>query len=324
MNRRAVTAGLLFAAIAAIAPGAPRAQDVFPSRPIRFLVPFAAGSATDTVARVLGQTLTARQGWAIVVEDMPGASGFLAAQAVARAAPDGYTVLIASSTTHAANRSMFKQLPYDPVADFAPVSKLGLTSLALVVRLSLPVGSVADLIAYAKAHPGELTFGSGSSSARVAGEMLKSMAGIELLNVPYKSNLQAVTDLIGGRIDMVFADVTTTLPQATAGKVRALAVSSAERTRFAPALPTMREAGIAGFDLTAWFAAFVPARTPAPLVERLHAAVTAALGEPAGVDLLLRAGIEPEASTPDELAAFARSETEKWGRIVKSAGIEPQ
>jgi tripartite-type tricarboxylate transporter receptor subunit TctC len=318
LNRRALAALLLAAA------AGPAEADAFPSRPIRFLVPFAAGSATDTVARILAQTISARLGWAIVVEDMPGASGFLAAQAVARAAPDGYTVLIASSTTHAANRSLFRKLPYDPVADFAPVSKLGSTSLALTVRLGLPVGSVGELIAYAKARPGALTFGSGSSSARVAGEMLKSLAGIDLLNVPYKSNLQAVTDLIGGRIDLVFADVTTTLPQAAAGKVRALGVSSAERTRLAPDLPTMQEEGVAGFDLTAWFAAYLPAGTPAPSVGALHAAIAAALADPRASVALLRAGIEPDASTPDELAAFARVETEKWARIVQSAGIVPE
>jgi tripartite-type tricarboxylate transporter receptor subunit TctC len=324
VNRRALAAILLTTSAATVVPGTTRAEDAYPSRPIRFLVPFAAGSATDTVARVIGQTLASRLGWAVVVDDMPGASGFLAAQAAARAAPDGYTVLIASSTTHAANHSLFKQLPYDPVADFAPVSKLGMTSLALVVNLALPANSVAELIAYAKAHPGELTFGSGSSSARVAGEMLQSLAGIELLNVPYKSNLQAVTDLVGGRIDLVFADVTTTLSQAAAGKVRALAVSSAARARLAPDLPTMQELGVAGFDLTAWFAAFLPAGTPAALVARLNMAIGEALADPAAVALLLRAGIEPQASSPNELAEFARAETEKWAVIVQEAGIAPE
>ena len=302
----------------------PRADDAYPSRAIKFVVPFAAGSATDTLARVLGEKMSASLGQPVVVDNMPGASGFLAAQNVARAEPDGYTVLITSNTTHAANQSLYRKLPYDPVADFAPVSKLGTITLALVVHPSVPASTVPELIAYAKEHPGEVTFGSGSSSSRIAGEMLKSLAGIDLLNVPYKSNPQAITDLLGGQISMVFADISTTLPQAKAGKVKALGVSSTERTPLAPDLPTMREAGVAGYDLTAWFAAFVPAGTPAAVVDELNGAFKAALADPAAAETLLGAGIEPAASTPAELAAFVGAETEKWAGIVKNAGIEPE
>ena len=325
MHRRAVTTALLAtAALTMGSSGASRAEDAYPSRVVKFVVPFAAGSATDTLARVLGEKMSASLGQPVVVDNMPGASGFLAAQNVARAEPDGYTVLIATNTTHAANQSLFKKLPYDPVADFAPVSKLGTITLALVVNPAVPATTVPELIAYAKDHPGEVTFGSGSSSSRIAGEMLKSLAGIDLLNVPYKSNPQAITDLLGGQISMVFADIATTLPQAEAGKVKALAVSSPERTPLAPDLPTMREAGVAGYDLTAWFAAFAPAGTPAPVVDKLNAAFAAALTDPAATKTLLGAGIEPAASTPAELAAFVGTETEKWASIVKSAGIEPE
>lgn len=325
MHRRAV-AMALFATVA-LTMGwsrASRAEDAYPSRVVKFVVPFAAGSATDTLARVLGEKMSASLGQPVVVDNMPGASGFLAAQNVARAEPDGYTVLIATNTTHAANQSLFKRLPYDPVADFAPVGKLGTITLALVVNPTVPATTVAELIAYAKDHPGEVTFGSGSSSSRIAGEMLKSLAGIDLLNVPYKSNPQAITDLLGGQISMVFADTATTLPQAEAGKVKALAVSSPERTRLAPDLPTMREAGVAGYDLTAWFAAFVPAGTPVEVIDRLNAAFVAALADPTATKTLLDAGIEPATSTPAELAAFVGTETEKWASIVKSAGIEPE
>ena len=325
MHRRAVAMALLAtAALTMGSSGASRAEDAYPSRVVKFVVPFAAGSATDTLARVLGEKMSASLGQPVVVDNMPGASGFLAAQNVARAEPDGYTVLIATNTTHAANQSLFKRLPYDPVADFAPVGKLGTITLALVVNPTVPATTVSELIAYVKDHPGEVTFGSGSSSSRIAGEMLKSLAGIDLLNVPYKSNPQAITDLLGGQISMVFADTATTLPQAEAGKVKALAVSSPERTRLAPDLPTMREAGVAGYDLTAWFAAFVPAGTPVEVIDRLNAAFVAALADPTATKTLLDAGIEPATSTPAELAAFVGTETEKWASIVKSAGIEPE
>ena len=325
MHRRTITMAMLATAALTVGwSGVSRAEATYPSRVVKFVVPFAAGSATDTLARVLGEKMSASLGQPVVVDNMPGASGFLAAQNVARAEPDGYTVLIATNTTHAANQSLFKKLPYDPVADFAPVGKLGTITLALVVNPAVPATSVAELIAYAKDHPGEVTFGSGSSSSRIAGEMLKSLAGIDLLNVPYKSNPQAITDLLGGQISMVFADIATTLPQAEAGKVKALAVSGPERTPLAPDLPTMREAGVAGYDLTAWFAAFVPAGTPAPVVVKLNAAFAAALTDPAATKTLLGAGIEPAASTPAELAAFVGTETEKWASIVKSAGIEPE
>ena len=229
------------------------------------MVPFAAGSATDTLARVLGEKMSASLGQAVVVDNMPGANGFLAAQNVARAEPDGLTVLI--DLQHHARRQS------EPVQEVAlrPDQRLRAGEQARhhhagPGRSILPCRRQPrqELIAYAKAKPGELTFGSGSSSSRIAGEMLKTLAGIDMLNVPYKSNPQAVTDLLGGQISLVFADISTTLPQAKAGKVKALAVSSAERTPLAPDLPTMAEAGVPGYDLTAWFAAFVPAGTPRP------------------------------------------------------------
>ena len=213
------------------------AQDTYPTRIIKFVVPFAAGSATDTLARALGEKMLASLGQSIVVENMPGASGFLGAQNVSRAEPDGHTVLIGTNTTHASNQSMFKKLPYDPIGDFEPVSKLGRITLALVVNPSVPVSTTEELIEYAKANPGELTFGSGSGSSRLAGEMLKSLAGIDILNIPYKSNPQAITDLLGGQISLVFADIATTLPQAEAGKVKALGYPAPSARRSSPTCP---------------------------------------------------------------------------------------
>jgi tripartite-type tricarboxylate transporter receptor subunit TctC len=296
----------------------------FPTRPIRLVVPFAAGSATDTLARVLGQKLAASEGWNVVIENMAGASGMLAAQNVARAAPDGHTVFVTSNTTHAANQNLFKKLTYDPVADFEPVGKLGTITLALAVHPSVTAGNVKELIAYGKANPGKLSFGSGSSSSRIAGEMLKTLAGFDMLHVPYKSNPMAVTDLLGGQISLVFADISTTLPQIRAGKVKGFGVSSAQRSALAPDLPTMAEEGVAGYELTAWFAAFVPVRTPKAIVDKLNAAMNAALADKAVQDTLLSAGVEPLTSTPDELRAFVVSETKKWADIVKAAHIEPE
>ena len=197
---------------------------------------------------------------------MPGASGMLAAQNVARAAADGHTVFITSNTTHAANQSLFKKLPYDPIGDFQPVGKLGDITLALAVHPSVPAKNTRELIAYGKAHPEKLSFGSGSSSSRLAGEMLKTRAGFAMLHVPYKSNPLAISDVIGGQISLVFADLSTTLPQIRSGTLKGFGVSSSQRSPLAPELPTMIEEGVPGYELTAWFAAFVPAKTDKTVV----------------------------------------------------------
>jgi len=256
----------------ALLPISASAQD-FPSRPIKFVVPFTAGSATDTLARVLGQKLNAAHGWTVVVENMAGASGQTAAVSVARAAPDGHTVFVTSNTTHAANQNLFKKLSYDPIADFAPVTRLGDITLALAVHPSVPANTVRELIAYGKANPGKLSFGAGSTSSRMASEMLKARGGFDMLHVPYRANPLAVADLLGGQISLVFADLSTTLPQIRSGKVRGLGVSSRRRSPLAPDLPTMIEEGIPDYEMIGWFAAFAPARTPAPVVEKLNGAI---------------------------------------------------
>jgi tripartite-type tricarboxylate transporter receptor subunit TctC len=312
-----VSVGVIAAGNAAVAQN-------YPTKPIKFVVPFAAGSATDALARVLAQKLQASHGWTVVIENMAGASGMLAAQNVARAAPDGHTVFITSNTTHAANQSLFKKLPYDPVADFEPVGRLGDITLALAVHPSVPANNTRELIAYGKANSGKLTFGSGSSSSRIAGEMLKTRAGFDMLHVPYKSNPLAVGDLLGGQISLVFADVSTTLPQIRAGKVKGFGVSSATRSPLAPDLPSMIEEGVPDYALTAWFAAFVPAKTDAAVVRTLNRALTDVLNDKTARDALLATGIEPVASSPDELRAFVLSETRKWADIVKAAGIQPE
>jgi tripartite-type tricarboxylate transporter receptor subunit TctC len=287
-------------------------------------VPFAAGSATDALARIAGEHASKTLGQSILIENIAGANGVLAAQNVARAEPDGHTVLITTNTTHGANQSLMKTVPYDAVSSFEPVTKLGTITLALIANPSVPAKTVQELLTYGKANPGKLTFGYGSSSARIAGEMLKNLGGMDIRGVPYKSNPQAITDLLGGQIDIVFADISTTMPQVKAGKATGLAVSTAKRSPLAPELPTMEEAGVKGYDLAAWFAAFVPAKTPKPVIEKLREALVAAVNDKATQDKLLGSGIEPEASTSEELKAFVGAEIKKWADIVKAAGIQPE
>jgi tripartite-type tricarboxylate transporter receptor subunit TctC len=322
MNPVRRTVVCMLAALALISASA-SAQD-YPSRPIKFVVPFTAGSATDTLARVLGQKLSAAHGWTVVVENMAGASGQTAASSVARSAPDGHTVFVTSNTTHAANQNLFKKLSYDPIADFEPITRLGDITLALAVHPSVPASNVRELIAYGKANPGKLSFGAGSTSSRMASEMLKARGGFDMLHVPYRANPLAVADLLGGQISLVFADLSTTLPQIRSGKVKGLGVSSRQRSPLAPDLPTMIEEGISDYEMIGWFAAFAPAKTPRPVVDKLNGAIKDAVADKAVPDALLQAGIEPLTSAPEELRAYVVSETKKWADIVKAARIEPE
>jgi tripartite-type tricarboxylate transporter receptor subunit TctC len=300
------------------------AQATYPREPIKFVIPFTAGSSTDTFARAAGRHLSDQFGQPVIVENVPGAQGQIAASKVAKSAADGYTVFITSSTTHAANQSMYKKLSYDPVADFEPVAKLATLSLAMIVHPSIPAKNVQEFLAYAKANPGKLTFGSGASSSRIAGELLKIRGGIDMLHVPYKSNPQAVLDLIAGQISVVISDLTVTMPQARAGKARALALGGATRSPLAPELPTMKEAGVPNYELDAWLAAFVPAKTPPAIIEKLNLAFKKALEDREIVSVLHKAGIVPSYSTAQELRTFAAAETDKWAEIVKAAAIQPE
>jgi len=312
-----------FAALA-LAAALPAFGQDFPARAITFVVPFAPGSATDQLARVLGQSITEQTKQPVVVEDKPGASGFLAAQFTVRAPADGYTVLVTTNTTHAANEHLFKSLPYDPVKDFAPVTLLGKGGQVMIVNLKVPAHTVQEFIALAKKAPGKLSFGSGSSSSRIAGELFQQMAGVQLLHVPYKSNPLAVTDLLGGQIDMMITDNATGLPQVKGGKVRALGMSSLKRSPLAPDVPTIDEAGVKGYEMSYWFAAYVPAKTPPAVVGRLHDLLVAAVKSAPAKVFYESTGTEPVVSTPDELAKFQAAESLKWGKIIKAANIQPE
>jgi tripartite-type tricarboxylate transporter receptor subunit TctC len=322
LSRRTALAAALGTALVAASFTA-RAQS-YPAKPVNFIVPFAAGSATDQLARALGQSFTEQTKQAVVVDNKAGASGMLAAQAAARAPADGHTVLITTNTTHAANEHLYKKLGYDPVKDFLPVTGLGKGGQVLVVRSESPYKSVADLLAKAKKDPGKLSFGSGSSSSRVAGEMFKQLSGTDILHVPYKSNPNAVTDLLGGQIDLMITDTATGVPQVKAGKLRALGVSTTKRIPLLPDVPTIDEAGVKGYDMGYWFAAYVPAGTPAPVVARLHEVLAAAVKSAPAKAFFDGSGAEPWSTTPEELTKFQAAETTKWGKVIKAAGIEPE
>ncbi len=309
--------------LALVLPGLAAAQS-FPSKPFTFVVPFAAGSATDQLARALGQSISEQTRQAVVVDNKAGASGMLAAQQVARAPADGYTVLITTNTTHAANEHLYKKLPYDPVKDFVPVTGLGKGGQVLVVKAESPYRNVADLLDAARKAPGKLSFGSGSSSSRVAGEMLKQLAGVDILHVPYKSNPLAITDLLGGQIDLMITDTSTGVPQVKAGKLRALGFSTQTRSPQLPDVPTIAEAGVKGYDMGYWFAAYVPAGTPAPVVAKLNELLVAAVKSAAAKSFFEAGGVAAWTSSSEELAKFQAAETQKWGKVIKAAGIEPE
>jgi tripartite-type tricarboxylate transporter receptor subunit TctC len=300
------------------------AADPYPAKPITFIVPFAAGSATDQLARALGQSITVETKQPVIVDNKAGASGMMAAGAAAKAPADGYTVLITTNTTHAANEHLYKKLPYDPVKDFLPVTGLGKGGQVLVVRTDSSYKSVADLLADARKRPGKLSFGSGSSSSRVAGEMFKQLSGTDILHVPYKSNPGAITDLLGGQIDMMITDTATGVPQIKGGKLRALGVSTDKRLALLPDVPTIAEAGVRGYDMGYWFAAYVPAATPPAVVKRLHDLLVDGSNSAAAKTFYQGAGVEPWTTAPDELSKFQASETVKWGKVIKAAGIEPE
>ena len=322
LSRRTALLAVALAAAAAAAPSL--AQATYPDKPVTFIVPFAAGSATDQLARALGQHITEQTKQAVVVENKIGASGMIAAQQAARAPADGYTVLITTNTTHAANEHLYKKLPYDPVKDFQPVTGLGKGGQVMVVNAASPYKTVAEVIAAAKKSPGKVTFGSGSSSSRVAGELLQQMAGVQVLHVPYKSNPLAITDLLGGQIDFMITDTSTGVPQIKGGKLRALGVSTTKRLPMLPDVPTIDEAGVKGYDMGYWFAAYVPAGTPAPVVQRLHGLLDASTKTPAAKAFFETSGGEPFVTTPEELARFQVTEAAKWGKVIKAAGIEPE
>ncbi len=300
------------------------AQDApWPTRPLRIIVPFGAGSGNDIVARLVGDHLTRALGQPVVIDNRAGANGTIGADAVARSAPDGYTLFVTTNTTQAAAPNLMKKINYDPIKDFAPIGRIANTPALLVVNPALPVKTLAELIALAKARPGKLTYASGSAGTLVPGAMLTSMAGIDMLHVPYKSIPLGLTDVVAGQVDMMFTDMATGTPQVKSGKLRALGVSSVTASPVLPDVPPIAQT-LKGFELLAWYAMYAPAGTPAPVIDRLNREIRAAVGSPAMQERLLALGLQPVTSTPQELADFSRSELAKWTRLIQQAGIQPE
>jgi tripartite-type tricarboxylate transporter receptor subunit TctC len=312
----------LLAALALLSSAVVVAQP-YPSRPVKLVVPFPAASATDQVARVLGQQLQEALKQPFVVENKAGAQGSIAAAEVARAAADGYTLMVTTNTPQAANVSLFKKLNYDPVKDFAPIARLGTISFMLMVRADFPAQNLKQFLAHARANPGKLSAGYGSAGSQVSQAMLRSMAKIDFVDVPYKGLPQAITDVLGGSLAFTFADLANALAQQKGGKMRGLAVTSEKRSALAPEVPAIAEE-LPGYELIAWFALMAPAGTPPEIVARLHQITAAALAKPDIVARFATIGTDVAPMNPEQLGAFIRSEIAKWARMTKEAGIEPQ
>ena len=319
MTRRlAVLGATLLCSVGAMA-------QAFPNKPIRAVVPFAAGSATDQIGRAFAEKMAATLGQPVVVDNKPGANGMLGADIVAKAAPDGYTILVGTNSTNAALKFLMKKLPYDQDTAFAPVGYIGSVPLMIAVNNDLPVKTLKELVDMARAKPGQVSFAYASTSQQVSSEMLTSMTGVRMNPIPYKSGPAAMTDLIGGQVMMFSADFGVTVPQHKAGKIRGLAVTSTQRAAAVPELPTVNEAlGLKDYELIAYFAVFAPAGTPPDVIARLNAAINAAAASKDVQDKFAANGFAVEPGTPDALAARNKRETAKWEKAIRDAKIEPQ
>jgi tripartite-type tricarboxylate transporter receptor subunit TctC len=319
----AIAAACLTLAADVSAQVAPKPGGVYPSRPIRLIVPFAPGGSNDIMARLVGQKLSESMGQQVVVDNRAGASGIVGTDLAAKAAPDGYTLLM-MSLTFAVNPSLFRKLPYDTEKDLAPVTLVASAPLMLVVHPSIPAKSVQEFLAYAKANPGKLNFGSGGpgTTPHLAGEMLKMTARIRMTHVPYKGGGPALGDLMGGQIQLMLENIPSTLPLAKSGKLRALGVTSLKRSPLVPDLPTLDEAGLKGYEIVGWNGLFIPAGTPRNIVDHLHALTVSALAQPEVKERLATLGAEGFGSSPEEFRAFVKAEIAKWARLVKEAGLK--
>jgi len=301
-----------------------KAEDKYPSKPVRMVVSFSAGGPTDTVARVMGAKMADLLGQQFVVENKVGAGGNIGADLVAKAPPDGYTLLMATVSTHAINPGLYKNMPYDPVRDFAPIGQVGVTPTLLGVHPSVPATDVKSLVAVIKENPGKFTYGSSGlgSILHLCGEQFKALAGgINIVHVPYRGSAPMMSDLVGGQISMAFDATPTAMPQAQSGAIRAIGAGMATRMRAMPELRTLQEQGLKGFECYTWNAILAPADAPQPIVDRLSEAINKALADPAVFKRLQEAGIDPTpGSTPKQAAAFVKAELAKWAPIIKASG----
>jgi tripartite-type tricarboxylate transporter receptor subunit TctC len=315
----------LFAAMAFLLPFPASAQEAYPGRPIRLVVPFAAGGGVDVIARLIGRALSDNIGVGVTIDNRGGAGGINGMDAVAKAAPDGYTLLAAHSG-FTAMPGLYAKLPFDPVKDFDGVIVATSGAYALAVATSLPVKSVAELVALAKAGPGKLNYGSAGigSTVHLAGEFFKRSTGTNIVHVPYKGAGPALNDLVGGHINMMFGPVINVLPLHANGQLRALAVTSPKRSNLVPDMPTIAEAGVPGFEVVGWYGLAAPAGTPRTIIARINAEMSLALSSPALIDQLEKQGLEPVSGTPDQASALIKAEVARWTAIIREAGIKPQ
>jgi tripartite-type tricarboxylate transporter receptor subunit TctC len=296
----------------------------YPDRPIRLVVPFPAGGGADTLARLIVPRIALALDASIVIENRPGAGGNVGAEIVARAAPDGYTLLYGTNGTHAINAPLYGNLRFDPLKDLAPISRMTIIAAMLIVNPEVPASSVAELVQYAKAHPGKVNFASAGNgtTSHLAGELFRSMAGIDIVHIPYRGGALAAADLMGGQVQMMIDVMPNAYPLAKGGKVRGLAVSTAARFPAAPAFPTIAESGVPGFEISAWDGIFAPAGTPARIIDQLNHAIRQALEDPQLRETLLAHGAQAAPDTPDEFARYVAAEAVKWARIVRQSGAK--
>jgi tripartite-type tricarboxylate transporter receptor subunit TctC len=324
MKRRIAAALLGLSGLAvALAPAAAAAQP-FPSKPIRMVVPFPAGSATDNIARVIGASVAASIGQPVVVENKAGADGAIAGTEVARAAPDGYTLLMATNSPMSAVPAMKKVPPYDPIADFTPITDVGRYTFFIVVHPSVPAKTIGELVAYAKANPGALNYATGNTTGIVSMALFASIGGIQMVHVPYKGEPQALTDLIGGRVQLMVVSAGTSVPHVREGRLRALAVTLERRSPVLPDVPTIAEAGMPQFKLTSWAGVFGPAKLPGDVLQRLNREFVAAIGQPEVQAAMARQAFLLTGSTPDGLGTLVREQLDSYRSTLKAAGIEPE
>jgi tripartite-type tricarboxylate transporter receptor subunit TctC len=304
-------------------PGVAHADD-YPNRPVTMIVPYTPGGSTEILARIVARQLGPRLGGSVIVENKPGAGTVIGTTSVAKAAPDGYTLLMATPTPMAINVKVHKQLPYDPATDFVPLAMVAAAPFVLIVNPALPVHSVTELIAYAKAHPGQLSYGSGGVGAphHLYAALLASMTGIRMTHVPYKGSLPALNDVVGGHIDLMFCDIPPAAGMIKSGRVRVLGVSTKTRVPDFPDVPPINEAGVPGFEVAGWFMVVAPAQTPPAIVARLHDEMKGALATPQVKEQIVKLSLVPLADpSVDEMKAFVKSEIERWGKVVEAAGI---
>lgn len=326
MNKRISAVAALAVALAWGFAAASASAQQFPAKPIRIVVGFPPGGGADFVARLVGQKLGERFKQQIIIDNRAGANGIIASELVAKSTPDGHTLLLGVSATHAINPSVYTKLPYDAVKDFAPVSEIALTPLILVVPPALPVSNVRDLIRLAKARPGELNFASAGTGnvTHLAGELFKSTTGVQITHVPYKGSAPAIVDLMAGQVMMYFDTMPSSLPHVRAGKLKALAVTSAKRSAVAPDIPTVAESGVPGFETTSWFGVLAPAGTPGAVVDLLYQEMIKALSSPESVERMKQQGLDVVLNRPLEFAGVIRDDIGKWAEVVKKANIKAQ